>query len=612
MKVSQLQLLPLELQRRNQALRLFKQLGSALKWSWVVLALVAVGFGLVSLLPALLFDSLANGLVQKVEGSYQEFLLHFALLAGLVAFAQFISRLGHSLTLEWWRLKVEAELRRRLFLQCHDLPLTTFDEGEPRGRLPASRLNEITGDLSFTERFFIESLPGQLRDAAVLLGTLVFFAEASGRLVGLPLMALIGLGISQRIWGRDLAKAQGEVSALRQSDISRYTQGLFGIRTLRSHRGEPFVQRQFEKDLAEKRPYYLKRASWVGMIAGAGELGVRVLAVTYLVLVATAFFQGTITFASVLMLPFFVGLFSSAALRLADRFQDWRFFFQQGGRFAELLEGETNRGFSSNRGLENRDLIRAAGLEFSDLSVSRSGTAVVESLNFSVQRHELLAILGPTGSGKSTLVEFLSGLRPALSGSAKVFDGGGKQWERQPDSAFSFPLGIFALVEQSPYLFEGSLRDNLTFGNPSRLSDVALWETLEQLGLGQWVMGQGGLDFQVGARSPTLSSGKRYRIALGRALLLRRPFLVCDDPFSTSEESSWGPIIQVLSRETFRAGVVVATPFLPEVLDVDQVLDLSAEFRATASTRQNGTVRENGSPGFDAIGLAFRNGLTFN
>ena len=135
-----------------------------------------------------------------------------------------------------------------------------------------------------------------------------------------------------------------------------------------------------------------------------------------------------------------------------------------------------------------------------------------------------LAIIGPSGVGKTSLIERLIGLRPAQDGEAEV--GGvalGALAQRQATA-------LFAYAAQDVRLIDGSVRDNLRLADP-QADDARLWAALEDAGLGERVRAAPqGLDLAVGANGMRLSGGERRRLGLARALLRDAPWLVLDEP----------------------------------------------------------------------------------
>lgn len=135
-----------------------------------------------------------------------------------------------------------------------------------------------------------------------------------------------------------------------------------------------------------------------------------------------------------------------------------------------------------------------------------------------------LVVIGPSGVGKTSLVERLIGLRPPLDGEAEVGGAALDALARRQATA------LFAYAAQDVRLIDGTVGDNLRLADP-QADDARLWAALEDAGLADRVRAAPlGLDLAVGANGMRLSGGERRRLGLARALLRDAPWLVLDEP----------------------------------------------------------------------------------
>jgi ABC-type transport system involved in cytochrome bd biosynthesis fused ATPase/permease subunit len=278
-------------------------------------------------------------------------------------------------------------------------------------------------------------------------------------------------------------------------------------------------------------------------------------------------------------------MFYGSAEALAHSAYDWNRFFVEGGRVAELLHGlfgeAPQDALVVRSAFPSESVAKADRLEVRQLAVGHGVRPVASSIDLDLRRREMKALMGASGSGKSTFLEVLAGLRPAISGQVRLHAGASLLWDTASLSgAPRLPIGPCALVEQHPYIFEGSLRENLTFGNPSRLSDAVLWRGLERAGLSGFTRRYGGLEYFLKDRGRNLSEGERYRIALCRALLLCRPFLLLDEPFAALDEVSIRIVIETLEVARAETGVILVTHYLPPGLKADAIANFD-DFRPT-------------------------------
>ncbi|PPG62598.1 thiol reductant ABC exporter subunit CydC [Rathayibacter sp. AY1C7] len=186
---------------------------------------------------------------------------------------------------------------------------------------------------------------------------------------------------------------------------------------------------------------------------------------------------------------------------------------------------------------------RGAGIVLRDLSVSWPGahTPALRGVSLDLPEGARVLVTGGSGSGKTTLahalVRFLD-----HSGSYLL---GGVEARTLPQAEVRTRVG---LVEQQPYLFDDTIRQNLLFARPE--ADAAVLEAvLERVGLGPWVAARGGLDARVGERGSLVSGGQAQRIALARALLADFRVLVLDEPTASVD----APVADALLGDLLRA-----------------------------------------------------------
>lgn len=156
----------------------------------------------------------------------------------------------------------------------------------------------------------------------------------------------------------------------------------------------------------------------------------------------------------------------------------------------------------------------------------------LENLNLHIREGERVAIIGPTGAGKTTIARILLRLHEISGGSVTI---GGVELSTIPKEVLRAQIGY---IPQVPFLFSGTLRENLKYGNPEA-TDSEVLQAVQAIRDGAWLEEiPGGLDTQVGERGRNLSSGQRQLAALVRLLIKNPPLLIMDeataniDPFT--------------------------------------------------------------------------------
>ncbi len=555
-------------------MRLLKDVVHSLGWRYGAFVAATVGFALIAMLPAELLVFFTEKAELLSGLSAPQFIAQLAVFGSAVAVALFLSSIGNTFCHEWLRLKLEADLRRRVLTRIHDVPLPELD-GLQRGDWIA----RVTKDLETADWFLADSIPGQIRHAAILAGAGLLFILHSGWLAAIPLATALLLGLVNLRLQKKLASELMELRELHGNVYQLLIESLEGVRTIRSQGAQPHIQRRFDGNLAQISGKSLTLIRFVGILRGSNELVGQLMVTVCLSAVAWTMSRGGLSVQQFLVYPFFIGMFYNSAQTLAGASYDWNRFFAEGGRLAEILFGEPQRAASLRE--VSRETTEPSQLSVTSLAVGYKGLSPIGPIDFRLQRGELWAIMGPSGCGKSTFLEVLSGLRPALAGRAELRDARGRCiWDSTRHGVSGgvlLPSASIAYVEQHPYIFEGTLRENLVFGNPERMSDTVLWAFLEKTGLHRFAAGCGGLGHQLHDRGRNLSEGERYRIALCRALLLRRPFLLLDEPFAALDSVSLDIVLRTLTAEKALTGIAVVTHNLPPQLPVDGVIDFGME-----------------------------------
>jgi ATP-binding cassette subfamily B protein len=189
---------------------------------------------------------------------------------------------------------------------------------------------------------------------------------------------------------------------------------------------------------------------------------------------------------------------------------------------------------------------------------------------------EITAVIGGTGSGKTTLI----GLIPRLfdvTGGAVLLDGTDVR-ELDP-AALSAAVG---LVPQQPYLFSGTVASNLRYGNPDATDDE-LWRALETAQARDFVERMpGGLDAPISQGGTSVSGGQRQRLAIARALVHRPAVYLFDDSFSALDYATDAALRAALARQTADASVVIVAQRVSTIRHADRIVVLD-QGRVTAT-----------------------------
>ncbi len=238
-------------------------------------------------------------------------------------------------------------------------------------------------------------------------------------------------------------------------------------------------------------------------------------------------------------------------------------------RLDELLQSKPKIDDSAADPAIAADLTLRGEIEFRNLSFSYDGTEVLHKINLKVPAGSSLAIVGPTGSGKTTLVSLI----PRIQDANDAADAPSLLIDGRPIR--SYPLQVLrrniGMVPQETFLFSDILRENLTFGAP-HASDEELDRAMEAAHIraefGEFPQG---LNTLVGERGVTLSGGQKQRAAIARALLRRPPILILDDALASVDTYTEERILTGLRDYAERATTILISHRVSTVRHADQI-----------------------------------------
>lgn len=552
---------------RRHALRLVREVTGRLGWKYRLWIPAAVILSAVHLLPPRFLQYFTEGTQTLAATGAPEFLRMLVIFGLAVGVVQWIAMMLDGILGEWLRLIVGIGLKRDAVRSLTSMRIDALDSAR-RG----DWMTRLTGDLYTAEDFLTQSIPQQITQATMLLGTAVVFFHHSGPVACIPLVAALVLAwlniVVQRRMGPTLGRAREIEGGVFQSMIETFE----GLRTIRTYGSGAFSLARLDRQLSGLYQAGMRITKSMAALMGANEVVGQLVITGVLTLVAYRVRGEALTAEDALVYPFYITLFLGSAKSLVASAYDWNRFFIEGGRLAALLYDDSTKeadgeerfgGFVREADRVVRFAARGVTIAYGD------APPVVSDQSLELDRGGIVALMGPSGCGKSTLVESLAGLRRAVGGTfaATLDDGATRGFPQAP------PF-LCAFVEQQAYLFVGTIRENIALGSPE-IDDAAVWRALEEVGLRAVVERRGGLDHLLADRGRNLSVGQQYRLALCRALVSGRPFLLMDEPFAALDVESVDRVVEVLKAEKAKGtGVLLVTHLLPATLVPDRIVQL--------------------------------------
>ena len=345
-------------------------------------------------------------------------------------------------------------------------------------------------------------------------------------MAGIPAIVLMGI-ILQKPLERVIKESLNE-SALKNALLF---ETITGLETIKVQASEGNMQRRWE-ELNDKSSRTTVKSRQVSSFAQNYSVWVQQMVSVVIVIVGVFLItEGALTMGGLIACVILSGRAMAPLAQVAGLLTR----FNQSKQSLEHLDEMMRRPVERPKGTHFVTMPHFEGnIEFREVMFSypEQTAAVLNNVNFTINAGERVGIIGAVGSGKTTIERLLLNLYQPTGGSVQL-DGTDV---RQIDPG-DLRRNIGA-VQQSPHLFYGSVRENITMGHETA-SDSAVLRAAELAGVMEFLKdSQAGLDTQVGERGEALSGGQRQSVAIARSLLYDPPILVLDEPTASMDPAS--------------------------------------------------------------------------
>lgn len=415
---------------------------------------------------------------------------------------------------------------------------------------PGEMIERLEGDVTALSNFFSQFVIQVLGNLLLMFGVLVLLFREDWRVgLALAVFASICLVVLARLRGI----AVKHWTASREAHASLYgflEERLAGTEDIRSSGAVAYVMCRFYELMRDVMKKQTKAGLMVGIMVNSGEVVFAIGNAAAFALGAYVFQAGLITIGTVYLIFYYTTMLIWPTQRISQQLQN----LQQAGagivRIQELLRLESR--IKDGRGAELPP--GPLSVQFDGVSFSYDeAEPVLFDLDFQVCPGHVLGLLGRTGSGKTTITRLLFRLYDTDQGNIRL--GGVDIRETRLDELRQ----RVGMVTQNVQLFHASVRDNLTFFDPT-IPDERILEVIDDLGLGEWFQSlPKGLDTELESSGSGLSTGEAQLLAFTR-IFLRDPGLVILDEASSRLDPATERLIERAVDKLLqeRTGIVIA------------------------------------------------------
>jgi ABC-type multidrug transport system fused ATPase/permease subunit len=457
-----------------------------------------------------------------------------------------------------------ASLRQHTYNHLIKLPLKFFEKhrvGELNSR--------ISSDISLLQETLTTTLAEFIRQIIIIAGGITLLAITSWKLTLFMLAILPGMMLLAVFFGKFIRRFSKQV----QSEIAKSNtiveETLQGIQIVKTYTNEFLEMARFRKRTNEIARIGMKGGRYRGAFSAFMIFGLFGAIVAVIWRGSAMMSSGIIDAGQLFSFVIYSGFVGGTIGGMANVFTQIQKFIGATEELFEIFdEGEEQLIEISD--IPEKDVLKGK-ISFRNLSFrypSRPDEEVLNGINLNIEENQMIALVGSSGAGKSTIASLMLRLHEPTSG-AIYFDN-----VKSTEFTLSSLRSQIALVPQDVFLFGGSIRENISYGKPSATDD----EIIEAAGRANALefidRFPEKLDTIVGERGTQLSGGQRQRIAIARAVLKNPRILILDEATSSLDSESERLVQDALEKLMVGRTSIVIAHRLSTIRRADQILVL--------------------------------------
>ncbi len=524
------------------------------KWSFFISVVGFISFAFADI-AAVEWIRRIIGFINSEEENFSSFLaLSLILIAlgrgiGFFVGNYFMSRVGFGIV---------HDLRAELFQKLHDLPKSYFDANQS-GQL-INRITFTTTQVSGAASNAVKTL---IREGFLLIGLFVYLLILNFKLTLLligtaPLIALIVYVAGKRL--KKLAKkiqtAMGDVTHIASEAVDGHVE-------IKSFNAQEYENSRFFEANTSNKNQNLK-------LEATGNMATPIIQVLVSIsLSIVAYFALGAQLGISLDAETFVAFFTAAGLMAKPirQLSNINMIVQKGLAAANEIFEQLDQEVESDLG-DNKDIIEG-NIEFNNVNFSyETGPQILSDISFSINKNETVAIVGKSGSGKSTIANLIPRFYNHSSGSILI-DG-------TPISEFSLDYlrSQISIVNQSPSLFNDTISKNIAYGD-DEIDVDKLKESAKLSGCSEFIEDlPDGYESDIGDDGVLLSGGQRQRLAIARAFYKDSPIIILDEATSALDTESELIVQEALEKLIIDRTTIVIAHRLSTIENASKIIVL--------------------------------------
>ena len=541
--------------------RIFKELGKLLIPTAAAVLFACGGSLLMIIAPNIvsnLVDEISKGLFGEINFEAAEAI---AITLGLMYIAGALANLFEGLLMAEVSNRFAQKLRKSISRKINLLPLGYFDKNQT-----GDTLSRVTNDVDTISQSLSQSLATLISEFVLFVGVAVMMFATNVQMAGVAVAASF---VGFVFMGFIMSKSQKYFS-MRQTELgklnSHIEQIYSGLIVVKAYNGKNDSDKKFDKYNQSVYTANLK-SRFLGSLMHPvmnfiGNLGYVAVCVTGAILVKG---DNGVSMGTIVAFITFVRLFTSPLSNIAQAFTSLQSAAAASERVFEFLDSSempSEQGFIGNL---SADEIKGE-IEFKHVKFGYNpDKLVIKDFNAKALPGQKIAIVGPTGAGKTTLVNLLMKFYDINEG--EILIDGHSTHELKRSELHS----LFTMVLQDTWMFEGTLRENIVY-NRKGISDKEVMKVCDEVGLTHFVKTlPDGLDTKL-SETDSISSGQKQLITIARGMIEDSPFLILDEATSNVDTRTEELVQQAMDKLTHGRTSFVIAHRLSTIKNADLIL----------------------------------------